>query len=139
VRFLLDTNLVSEGMKPRQNPGASAWLRGQAVEQTYLSVVTWAELRHGIARMPAGARRERFRSWLENELPMHFLDRIFDINLACADAFGELMAQRERTGRTMAAMDCWLAATALVHDLTLVTRNTRDFADTGVVILNPWN
>ena len=138
MSFLLDTNVVSEWVKPRPNPGVVAWLADTNEDQVFLSVVTLAELRHGIERLPLGRRQRRFSAWLENELPMRFEGRVLTIDAAIADACGKLVARSEAAGRLLEAMDAFLAATAEVHQLTLVTRNTAHFHSIVKALLNPW-
>jgi len=138
MSFLLDTNVVSEWMKPRPNPGVVAWLADVDEDRVFLSVITLTELRYGIERMPPGHRRKRLDGWLEQELPLRFEDRILAIDAAVADACGKLVARSETLGRRLEAMDAFLAATAEVHRLTLVTRNTSDFQAMVKGVLNPW-
>ena len=138
MSFLLDTNLVSEWTKPRPNAGVVRWLAQIDEDEVFLSVVTFAELRRGIERLPADARRQRLDEWLRSELPLRFEGRIVGIDGAIADEWGRLVARREARGRTIHAMDALIAATAHVHDLTLVTRNTVDFEASVKSLLNPW-
>jgi predicted nucleic acid-binding protein len=138
VSFLLDTNVVSEWTKPRPNPGVIEWLTQVEEDEVFLSVVTFAELRHGIERLPAGARRRRLDEWLRSELPLRFEGRIAPIDGAVADEWGRVVAQREASGRPIQAMDALIAATAQVHSLTLVTRNASDFQASLKAVLNPW-
>jgi predicted nucleic acid-binding protein len=138
MSFLADTNVVSEWVKPRPNPGVVAWLADTNEDQVFLSVVTLTELRYGIERIPMGQRQKRLRAWLENELAMRFEGRILTIDTAIADACGKLVAKSEAAGRPIEAMDAFLAATAEVHQLTLVTRNTAHFYPIVKALLNPW-
>ncbi len=138
MSFLLDTNVVSEWTKPRPNGGLVAWLARVDEDEVFLSVVTFAELRRGIERLPAGARRRRLDEWLRGELPLRFEARIVGVDGAIADEWGRLVARREARGRTIHAMDALIAATAQVHGLTLVTRNTADFETSVKSLLNPW-
>jgi len=138
VNFLVDTNVVSEWVKPRPNPGVVAWLAETNEDQVFLSVVTLAELRHGIDRMAAGRRQRQLSAWLENELSRRFEGRVLSIDGAIADACGKLVARSEEAGRPIEAMDAFLAATAQVHQLTLVTRNTAHFHSILKALLNPW-
>ena len=101
-------------------------------------VVTLAELRHGIDRLPSGRRRKRLDEWLTQELRVRFEDRILPIDESIADAWGTIVAKRELAGRPVGVMDAFVAATASVHDLTLVTRNAADFASSVTHIVNPW-
>src|SRR6266851_2848796 len=123
MSFLLDTNVVSEWVKPQPNPAVIAWQDEVDEDRVFLSVITLTELRYGIERLAAGKRRKRLEDWLHHELPLRFEGRILDIDGAVANACGQLLAQREAAGRPIEAMDAFIAATAEVHRLTLVTRN----------------
>lgn len=138
MRFLLDTNVVSEWTKPQPNAGVVQWLAEVNEDEVFLSVVTFAELRHGIERLAIGARRRRLDEWLRSDLPSRFEERIVGVDGAIADEWGRLVARREARGRPIHAMDALIAATAQVHDLTLVTRNADDFEASVKTILNPW-
>jgi toxin FitB len=138
VSYLLDTNVVSEWTKPRPNPGVIEWLSQVAEDEVFLSVVTFAELRHGIERLPTGRRRRRLDEWLRGELALRFEGRIVPIDGPIADEWGRLVARQEARGRPIAAMDGLIAATAQVHALTLVTRNATDFRFSVKAVLNPW-
>ena len=138
MSFLLDTNVVSEWVKPRPDPRVAAWLAGTDEDRVFLSVVTIGELRHGIERLAAGRRRERLDEWLREELPQRFEGRVLPIDAAIANAWGTMVARRGRSGRPMGVMDAWVAATAEVHALTLVTRNAADFRSSGTTLFDPW-
>jgi predicted nucleic acid-binding protein len=138
MNFLLDTNVISESMKAQPNPGVVDWLADADEDRVFLSVVTLTELRYGIERMAAGSRRKRLNDWLQDELPLRFEGRVLAIDGAVADACGRLVARSESLGRPIEAMDAFIAATAEVHRLTLVTRNISDFQPTVRAILNPW-
>jgi predicted nucleic acid-binding protein len=138
VSFLLDTNVVSEWRKPHPNPGVVTWLATVDEDQTSLSVVTITELRYGIERLPAGARRRRLSEWLERELLLRFDGRILPVDLAVADECGRLVARSEAVGRPIGPRDAFLAATAEVYGLTLVTRNVSDFQPTVKNVFSPW-
>jgi toxin FitB len=139
MSFLLDTNVVSEWTKPRPNSGVIAWLEKADEDRVFLSVATLAESRHGVERLPAGNRRKLLDRWLRDELPLRFESRIVAVDAAVADEWGRLVAQSEARGRALGAMDGLLAATAVVHGLTLVTRNAPDFEQALTAILNPWS
>ena len=138
VSFLLETTVVSEWTKPRPNAGLVGWLAQVDESEVFLSVVTFAELRRGIERLPGGARRRRLDEWLRGELPLRFEARIVGVDGAIADEWGRLIARAEARGRTIHAMDALIAATAHVHGLTLVTRNTAGFEASWQFLLNPW-
>jgi toxin FitB len=138
MTFLLDTNVVSEWVKPRPNPGVVTWLANVDEDRVFLSVVTLTELRYGIERLAAGARRRSLEEWLQRELPVRFEGRILPVDEAVADASGRIAARSESAGRPIEAIDAFLAATAEVHNLTLVTRNESDFRAALRTTLNPW-
>ena len=138
MSFLLDTNVVSEWVKPQPDPGVVAWLGQVDEDRVFLSVVTLAELRHGIERMATGGRRDRLDRWLRDELPARFEGRVLPVDGNVADTWGRAMARAQAAGRPLGAMDAFLAATAEVHGLTLVSRNAPDFQALGNAILNPW-
>jgi toxin FitB len=138
VSFLLDTNVVSEAVKPLPDPGLVDWLARVDEDRTYLSVVTLAEIRRGVQRLSSGHRRKRLERWLLIELPDRFRGRVLTIDEPIADLWGRIVARAESAGQALNSMDAFLAATAQVNGLTLVTRNVRDFAVTGVPTHNPW-
>jgi predicted nucleic acid-binding protein len=138
MSFLIDTNVVSEWVRPRPNPGVLSWLAEADEDRIFMSVVTLAELRRGIARLAHSPRRNRLDEWLRDELPLRFEGRLLPIDAVVAAAWGDVVAEREEHGRPMSAMDAFIAATARVHHLTLVTRNTRDFEGSVSEIHNLW-
>jgi predicted nucleic acid-binding protein len=138
VTFLLDTNVVSEWVKPRPNPGLMSWLVAVDEDRVFLSVVTLAEIRFGIDRMPDGRRRRRLDDWLRIELPSRFESRVLPINEPIANEWGKVVARRAAAGRQIGAMDAFVAATANIHELTLVTRNIDDFRLSLNALINPW-
>jgi toxin FitB len=138
MSFLLDTNAVSEWVKPRPNPGLIGWMESADEDRIFISVVSFAELRYGVERMAAGRRRSRLEQWLHQDLPLRFEDRILPVDANVADAWGITVSRNEAAGRPIGAMDAFLAATAETHQLTLVTRNVSDFPMLKSV-LNPWS
>jgi predicted nucleic acid-binding protein len=106
-------------------------------DRIFLSVVTLAELRYGIERMPTGVRRGRLERWLDWELSLRFEGRLLEVDEKICDAWGKLVARSESQGRLLGAMDAILAATAEVHRLTLVTRNAGHFR-LFTAVVNPW-
>ena len=138
MSFLLDTNVISEWVKARSDRGVAAWLAAVDEDRVFISVVTLAELRYGIERMTTGGRRNQVTQWLLEELPLRFEGRVLSINHIIADIWGKIVARSEAAGRPIGAMDAFLAATAEVHDLTLITRNVSDFEISINAIINPW-
>lgn len=136
--FLLDTNCISEVVRPRPEPRVLQWLG--AVDETllYLSVLTLGELRKGVAGLPQSKRRTQLEVWLQVELQARFSGRIVPIDAAVSDRWGLLAAEAKRKGKVLATIDGLLAATALQFNLTLVSRNVNDFVHAAVPILNPW-
>jgi toxin FitB len=136
--YLLDTNCISELVRIKPEPRVMSWM--QAVEETllYLSVLTLGEIRKGLAGLPQGKQRTHLETWLEIELGARFAGRILPIDVSVADRWGLLAATAKREGKTLSTIDDLLAATALHHNLTVVSRNVSDFADTRVHVLNPW-
>ena len=135
MSYLLDTNVLLELARAQPHERVLAWFDDVPDEALHISVLTLGEIRKGIEKLPASARRERLRVWLEHELTGWFGARILPIDAGVARRWGILNAQ---AGRTLPAIDSLLAATALHHGLRLVTRNVRDFAFPGLEIVNPW-
>ena len=138
MNFLLDTNAVSEWVKPRPNAGLIRWMESADEDRIFLSVISLAELRYGIERMPVGSRRTRLEHWLRAELPLRFERRIISVDERVAEAWGKTVSHSKGLGHTIGVMDAFLSATAEIHHLTLVTRNTSDFPMLKG-ILNPWS
>jgi toxin FitB len=139
VNFLLDTNVVSEWVKPRPNPGVIEWLASADEDRLFLSVATLAELRYGVERLPAGRKSAQLQEWLETELRSRFEGRVVAIDETVAALWGKLLAKADAVGKPLGAMDGFLAATAAAHQVTLVTPNEMDFAGAGIKTFNPWS
>ncbi len=137
--FLLDTNVISELVRDSPDAGVAAWIVRPPPESLCLSVITLGELVHGVARLAAGARRDRLEQWLRVDLPQQFAGRMLEFGEAQAIAWGQLKAATETQGRPRGAIDLQIAATAHLAELTLVTRNTRDFEDLELSFFNPWS
>ena len=136
-RFLLDTNVISEMVKPKPHSGVMHWIATAGEALLYFSVVTLGEIRKGIAAPEAG-RRAQFEAWL-SALANRFADRILPIDLAVAERWGHLTGNCRARGQTLPVVDGLLADTALHYDLIFVTRNVKDMQATGVNTLDPWN
>ncbi len=115
-----------------------AWFRNVSESDLFLSVVTLAELRQGIERLPAGARRTKLDVWLTDQLALRFEERTLSVGGETADIWGRITARAKRRGFSVEAMDGLIGALALQHDLSVVTRNVTDFAALDVRLVNPW-
>jgi hypothetical protein len=135
--WLIDTNIVSEWVKPRPDPGIVSWLDEVDEDRIFLSVVSLAEIRFGVERLAPGRRRDRLDRWLREELPERFEGRIVPVDVRVADACGRLLARARQVGRGLGAMDALIAATCLACDLMLATRNLGDFDGLGVELFAP--
>jgi predicted nucleic acid-binding protein len=136
--FLLDTNCISEDTLPKPNPGVSAWLHQVDQATLYLSVLTVGEIRKGIEALVPGRRRTQLEIWLDGELRALYGAHLLPVTERIADRWGRLHVHAQRQGRPLPVIDGLLAATALEHNLTLVTRNVRDFAHVPVPLFSPW-
>lgn len=136
MKYLLDTNVVSEPLKKRPHTRVLAFLRQLKVGEAYLSALTLGELAQGVARAPE-ARRPTLVAWL-SELKESFSGRILPLDAEVMEIWGELTGKALVEGRPLSPLDAMLAATALRHGLTLATRNTEDFRHLPVPLLNPW-
>lgn len=135
MSYLVDTNVLSELRRKQPDGNVVRWLENRPPTTLFLSVLTMGELRKGIALMQEGERKRSYLDWLEIELPRFFSGRVLSIDEPVADCWGRLVAQ---AGRALPAIDSLLAATALTHGMTLVTRNERDFQHPGLDVINPW-
>ena len=136
--FLLDTCVLSEVWKPKPDPGVLQWLGAAVEDELFLSVLTLGEIRNGISILADGRRKQRL-SQDYVALRRRFAPRLVPVNEAVAERWGELSASARRAGRALHVVDGLLAATAMAHDMPLVTRNVKDFEATGVPLLDPWN
>ena len=137
--LLLDTNIPSEFIRTRPEPRLENWVYAQDEQALYLSVVSIGKLRRGLVVLPASKRRAALEQWLENDLVPRFGDRILPVTYSIADRWGQLDGECQMRGTPLNTADGMIASTALEHDLTLVTRNVKDFAGLGVTLLNPWD
>lgn len=136
--FLLDTNVISELVKPRPEQKVISWIQATDESLFFLSVLTIGEIRKGINSLPSGNKRALLESWLGNDLVMRFAGRILSIDFGIAERWGLLSAQAKASGVLLPVIDGLLAATALHHNLTFATRNTNDVKLAGLSVFNPW-
>lgn len=137
--YLLDTNIPSEFSRDGPEPRVVQWLKAQPVTMLFLSVVTIGEIRKGLIMLPQGRRRAGLETWFHTDLLVWFRNRILPVTHSIADRWGVLDGQCQLAGTPLNTADGMIAATATEHDLTVVTRNVKDFAGLGVEIFNPWD
>jgi len=137
--FLLDTNIPSEMTRPRPQPSVIGWLDEADDDQLYFSVVSLGEILKGVTLLSESKRRRLLQKWLDKTLRPWFEDRILPVNQPIAERWGVLAGKCQMKGRPLKVVDGLIAATALEHELTVVTRNVKDFAGLGVTVFNPWD
>ena len=135
MSYLLDSNVLSELRRKTPDAAVLEWFARRPASTLYLSVLTFGELRKGIEGVPDAKRRMALTDWLETDLPAFFAGRILPVDAQVADRWGRLLSA---AGRPLPAIDSLLAASAAQHGLSMVTRNSRDFADLGLDVINPW-
>ena len=138
MAFLIDTNVISETLKPRPSDRVITWLSGQRSNDLFLASMSLGELVRGAHRVKDKAKGERFKRWIERDLAAQFQGRILPFDQEAAVIWGAIMGDGDRTGRPKPMADAQVAAVARRHGLTLVTRNTRDFTDMSVALIDPW-
>ncbi|MFI2665430.1 type II toxin-antitoxin system VapC family toxin [Micromonospora carbonacea] len=137
MMIVLDTNVVSELMRAEPTPAVLTWLRQSSGASLHTTVVTVAEIRYGIARLPEGQRRESLHQ-AANEIFAAFPRQVLPFDLAAAGAYADVVAGRERLGRPIDGFDAQIAAICRAQAAALATRNIKDFADTGIGVIDPW-
>ena len=135
MSYLVDTNVISELHRRDPNARVLRWIHARPPSSLYLSVLTLGELRKGIDGLTESDKKRKLLDWLEIDLPAYFAGRILPIDVQVSDRWGRLVA---KLGRPLPAIDSLLAATALQHGLTMVTRNLKDFAVPELLVLDPW-
>ena len=137
--ILLDTNVISEPQRREPNARVLNWIDAQALETLYLSAITVAELRAGIALMPAGKRRDGLHENLEKRLLPMFANRVLSFDMACTKAYAELLAKSRDAGLAVETADAFIAAVALANGFAVATRDTTPFEAAGLNVINPWD
>lgn len=137
--YLLDTNIVCETTKPEPDARVLAWLGAQARETLFISALTLGEVRYGALLLDDGRRKQALLEWIDGTLKPQFAGRILVADGGVMERWASLQADCERAGQRLPLADSLLAATALFHGLTMVTRNTADFLRAKVELLNPWD
>ncbi len=138
MNYLFDTNILSELTAKNPDANVVAWVENIDQENIFLSVVAIGEFKKGIEKLPGSRRKKDLISWLENDLLVRFGERIIPIDLPVMLVWGTMVAELEKAGTPLPAIDFLLAASASQRGLTLVTRNTKDFEPTGIPLINPW-
>ena len=136
--ILLDTNVVSEPMRPAPDSRVVAWIDAQALDTLFLPAIAVAELRAGIALLPAGKRRAALDHALEEQVLPLFVDRVLAFDLGCTAAYAALMLRARLAGMSISHADGCIAAIAVAHGLTVATRDVAPFLAAGVAVINPW-
>lgn len=136
--IVIDTNVISELWKIEPNSSVLAWMDAQTIETLYLSAVTVAELRYGLAAMPEGKRRTIYQERLEREVLPVFAGRVLAFDLDTSKTYAERMAKARAEGKAIARADGYIAATAAAHGLMVATRDTGPFEAAGLEVINPW-
>lgn len=136
--FVLDTNVVSELMRPRPEPAVEMWVSQHPLSDLYFTAIGEAELRYGVATMPMGARREALAAEIEGVVRDDLRDRVLPFDSQAARNYARIAAKRRAEGRPASHADCQIAAIASSRNAAIVTRTTRDFEGTGIEIVDPW-
>ena len=138
MKYLLDTNVISELVAKRPSRQVIRWIDSLDADSVYLSVITIGELRKGIEKLPDSPRKEALGAWLADDLLVRFGGRVLSLDVDVMLTWGALTGRMERAGRPLPAIDSLIAALAIHHNCNLVTRNEDDFQGTGVTVVNPW-
>jgi len=138
MKYLVDTNVISELIAGQPSPKVVAWIDQLDPGTIYLSVITIGEIRKGIEKLRASKRKDTIKDWLDTDLLIRFQGRIVEISVETMLLWAVLVARLEREGKPMGAIDSLIAASALQGQYVLATRNEDDFQNTGVTVINPW-
>ena len=138
MSYLIDTCCISELVKKKPDPNVVKWFADQDELSMFLSVITFGELRKGIEKLPESKKKKELNRWVKEDLKHRFKNRILNINMKEVNKWGEILATAEKKGKPLPAIDSLIAATAQVHGLTVVTRNTQDMEGSGTEVINPW-
>ncbi len=136
--YVIDTNVASELMRPAPTPSVAAWIAERDTEDMFLTAVSEAELRYGVAIAPAGRRKDALEAAMTRWLDVGFGERILPFDSVAARAYAEIAADRRQTGRPIGEADCQIAAICRQRGAVLITRNVRDFQGTGIEVVDPW-
>ena len=137
--ILLDTNVISEPLRRAPEARVINWIDAQSLETLFLSAITVAELRFGVANLPVGKRRDELQTSLENQILPLFAGRVRPFDMDCTTAYAELMAKVKSAGLAIAAADGYIAAIAATNRFSVATRDVSPFQAAGVNVINPWD
>lgn len=138
MNYLLDTCVISELVKVRPDSHVVKWVGSQNEESLFLSVLMIGEIQKGISKLPDSRKRQQLQSWLQNDLPKRFRNRILEIGIGTARVWGQVLGACEKQGITLPAIDSLIASQGIFHKMTIVTRNISDMEPSGVPLLDPW-
>lgn len=138
MKYLLDTNVISELIKREPNPGVARWIDQHDEYTLFLSVITFGELQKGISKLSDSSRAERLQRWVDKDLAKRFDGRILPINLDVISTWGRIQGDTEKNGVKLPVMDSLIAATAITHNLIVLTRNVQDLERCRASVHNPW-
>lgn len=136
--IVLDTNVISEPLRPRSEPAVLAWLDDQDSETLFMTAISLAELRHCVAALPKGKRRKELAEALEEKILPLFAGRILPFDEAAAASYAEIRVRARATGKAIGTADSYIAATVAAHGFAIATRDTTPFEAVGLKIVNPW-
>jgi predicted nucleic acid-binding protein len=136
--ILVDTNVISEPLRKAADPVVIEWIDAQPLETLYLSAITVAELRFGVASLPTGKRRDRLHESMENRVLPLFTGRVLAFDLPASQAYAELMSRARAAGLAISAADGYIAATAAANRMAVATRDAAAFAAAGIPVIDPW-
>ena len=138
MKYLLDTCVISEIIKPRADENVVSWMKMRDEENLYLSVLTFGELEKGIEKSPDGAKKKKLQLWVEEDLRKRFEGRIIPVDMDVSVKWGAIQGSSELQGKPMPAIDGLIAVSGLVHNCIVVTRNVSDMEQSTVELLDPW-
>jgi toxin FitB len=137
--IVLDTNVISELMRPQTNERVLGWVDGQAQDELFVTAVTVGEILYGIAKLPDGKRKFELRAAADETFDVDFTDRVLAFDKSAAEHYGHVVSLRERRGRPISMADALIASVCLSYSASLATRNIADFEDVGLELINPWD
>ncbi len=138
MKYLLDTCVISEAIKPQADKNVISWIQSQNEENLYLSVLTFGEIEKGIEKLNNSKRKRSLQLWVEDDLKKRFEGRIISIDLDVSVKWGTVQGKAELAGKPMPAIDGLIAVSGLVHNCVVVTRNISDMSQSSVALFNPW-